>query len=295
MSAVMEARAEAARAADTLVEVQGLGRIFDVSKPWLNRVIEHAWLGFGPQKNHAVGSARNDWVLCLDADERVSPALGDSIRSALSAPGFIAYRMARRNRFLGRWLKHGEGYPDWSVRLFDRRHARWSEDTVHEHVLVDGPVGRLRGDLLHASAESLDAYLAKRPTKLKVNQLGHPRRQSREPRSRPRHGEALEPVDDPAERAAQEYRALEGVHHVRTGFQDYIADAEGLPVLPTARVGDLQRASFVDAIKFEMEHASIYNSRQAASWAGSAGGTAAGRRSPWRRRAASRLARSAVR
>src|SRR5438876_383959 len=57
--------------------------------------------------------------------------------------------------------RDAEGYPDWSVRLFDRRHARWSEDTVHEHVLVDGPVGRLRGDLLHASAESLDAYLAK--------------------------------------------------------------------------------------------------------------------------------------
>ena len=69
--------------------------------------------------------------------------------------------MARRNRFFGRWLRHGEGYPDWTMRLFDRRHARWSDDAVHEHVLADGPVGRLDGDLLHASAESLDAYLAK--------------------------------------------------------------------------------------------------------------------------------------
>src|SRR5260370_12221853 len=69
--------------------------------------------------------------------------------------------MARGNRLLGRCLAHGEGYRDWSVRLFDRRHARWSEDAVHEHVLADGPVGRLDGDLLHASAESLDRYLAK--------------------------------------------------------------------------------------------------------------------------------------
>jgi hypothetical protein len=69
--------------------------------------------------------------------------------------------MARRNRFFGRWLAHGEGYPDWNVRLFDRRHARWTQDPVHEHVVADGPVARLEGDLLHASAESLDAYMRK--------------------------------------------------------------------------------------------------------------------------------------
>jgi hypothetical protein len=69
--------------------------------------------------------------------------------------------MPRRNRFLGKWLGHGEGYPDWNLRLFDRRHARWSEDAVHEHVLFDGKVGRLSGDLLHTSGDSLEAYLAK--------------------------------------------------------------------------------------------------------------------------------------
>jgi len=79
----------------------------------------------------------------------------------MQAPRHKAYAMARRNRFLGRWLTHGEGYPDWNLRLFDRRHARWSEDDVHEHVVGNADVGRLSGDLLHASAESLDAYLAK--------------------------------------------------------------------------------------------------------------------------------------
>jgi hypothetical protein len=91
----------------------------------------------------------------------LSPELERAIRNAMQEPRRQAYAMARRNRFLGRWLAHGEGYPDWNVRLFDRRHARWSEDVVHEHVLADGPVGRLDGDLLHASAESLDRYLAK--------------------------------------------------------------------------------------------------------------------------------------
>jgi len=124
-------------------------------------VIEQAWLGFGPQKNFAVAQAANDWVLCLDADECVSPELARSIRSTLQHARFNAYEMPRRNRFLGKWLAHGEGYPDWNLRLFDRRHARWSEDAVHEHVLFDGKVGRLSGDLLHTSGDSLEAYLAK--------------------------------------------------------------------------------------------------------------------------------------
>ena len=125
------------------------------------RVIEHEWLGFGAQKNFAVAQATNEWVLCLDADERLTPELGRSICAALTQPRFAAYTMRRRNRFLGKWLAHGEGYPDWNLRLFDRRGARWSEDAVHEHVVSSAPVGRLDGDLLHASAESFDDYLDK--------------------------------------------------------------------------------------------------------------------------------------
>jgi len=127
------------------------------------RVIEHAWEGFGPQKNFAVGEARHDWVLCLDADERVTPELAAAIAAlfAQGPPAAAACAIARRNRFFGRWLAHGEGYPDWNVRLFDRRRARWSDDQVHEKVVADGPAVRLDGDLLHASAESIDAYIAK--------------------------------------------------------------------------------------------------------------------------------------
>lgn len=127
------------------------------------RVIDHAWEGFGPQKNFAVGQARHDWVLCLDADERVTPGLAASIVAlfAQGLPPATAYALARRNRFLGRWLAHGEGYPDWNVRLFDRRHARWTPEPVHETVQAEGQVVRLAGDLEHASAESIEAYIAK--------------------------------------------------------------------------------------------------------------------------------------
>lgn len=125
------------------------------------RVIAQDWLGFGPQKQFAVMQAAHDWVLCVDADERVSPELRRSIEAALAAPDRTAYRFARCNRFLGRYLRHGEGYPDWSLRLFDRRRARWSDDAVHEKVVAEGEIGTLAGDLLHESAESLDSYLAK--------------------------------------------------------------------------------------------------------------------------------------
>lgn len=125
------------------------------------RVLHQDWLGFGPQKQYAVDACRHDWVLCLDADERVSPELLASLQAALAAPQHSAYRFARCNRFLGRYLKHGEGYPDWSLRFFDRRHARWSDDAVHEKVITDGEIGTLQGDLLHDSAESLASYLTK--------------------------------------------------------------------------------------------------------------------------------------
>jgi len=125
------------------------------------RVLQKEWLGFGPQKQFAVESARHDWVLCLDADERVSESLRASILAALAAPAAQAYAMPRCNRFMGRWLRYGEGYPDWSLRLFNRRHARWSDDPVHEKVLTAAPVARLEGDLLHDSAETLESYLDK--------------------------------------------------------------------------------------------------------------------------------------
>jgi glycosyltransferase involved in cell wall biosynthesis len=137
------------------------------------RVLHQDWLGFGRQKRFAVEQASHDWVLCLDADERVSDPLRASIVEALQAPRFRAYRMPRCNLFMGRWLRHGEGYPDWSLRLFNRRSANWSEDEVHEKVLTTSPVGSLPGDLLHQSQESLTAYLEKqnRYTSLQAEEL----------------------------------------------------------------------------------------------------------------------------
>jgi glycosyltransferase involved in cell wall biosynthesis len=131
----------------------------DLARKMGARVVQKEWLGFGQQKQFAVEQASHDWVLCVDADERVSPELARSIESALAAPASPVYRMARRNRFLGRWLAHGEGYPDWSPRLFNRLNARWSDDLVHEKVLFAVTPGTLEGDLMHDSSDDLSTYL----------------------------------------------------------------------------------------------------------------------------------------
>jgi glycosyltransferase involved in cell wall biosynthesis len=125
------------------------------------RVVQKEWLGYGRQKQFAVEQAKHDWVLCLDPQEQVSPQLAESIRRALAAPASGVYRMARRNRFLGKWLSHGEGYPDWSPRLFNRLNARWSDDTVYEKVLFALTPGTLQGDLLRDAHEDIAAYVAR--------------------------------------------------------------------------------------------------------------------------------------
>jgi glycosyltransferase involved in cell wall biosynthesis len=131
----------------------------EIAHRYRARVVQKEWLGFGRQKQFAVEQASNDWVLCLDADERVSSELATSIQAALASPVSPVYRMPRRNRFLGRWLSHGEGYPDWSPRLFNRMNARWSDDLVHEKVLFAVTPGTLRGDLMHDSTDDLANYL----------------------------------------------------------------------------------------------------------------------------------------
>ena len=126
------------------------------------RVVHQDWLGFGPQKNYAVQQANHDWVLCLDADEWVSEALSRSIRQLLeSPPDRHAYRFPRRNILLGRALRFGGGYPDTKLRLFDRRHAQWNQAAVHEEVETTTEVGLIEADLMHDTAPSLPAAMAK--------------------------------------------------------------------------------------------------------------------------------------
>ncbi len=132
-----------------------------IAERWGARFISHEWEGFGRQKQFAVEQARNPWILALDADEWISDELASAIRRAMHHPTGYAYAFARRNRFMGRWLRHGEGYPDYNLRLFHRDHARWSSDPVHEKLLTAATVERLPGDLMHESEDGLSRYLDK--------------------------------------------------------------------------------------------------------------------------------------
>jgi glycosyltransferase involved in cell wall biosynthesis len=124
------------------------------------RVIERDWPGYAAQKEFAVRAATYDWVLCLDADERLSPDLRAEIE-ALRAGGFgdvAGFEMPRCTRYLGAWIRHGTWYPDRQLRLFDRRRGGWVNRhvyAVHERVEVDGKVRRLAGDLLHEPYRSV--------------------------------------------------------------------------------------------------------------------------------------------
>jgi glycosyltransferase involved in cell wall biosynthesis len=134
------------------------------------------WPGFGAQKNRALAHARGRWVLSIDADERVTPELAASIRAVVAADAsgnesapettptdgkLAGYEFSRLSNFCGQWMRHGDWYPDRVLRLFRREAGRFSDDLVHERLIVQGGIGRLSGELLHDSMPSLESALEK--------------------------------------------------------------------------------------------------------------------------------------
>jgi glycosyltransferase involved in cell wall biosynthesis len=132
----------------------------DIARRFGASVFVEEWKGFAAQKNSAVAKATCDWVLSLDADEEMSAELAQSIQQTTEASGaFDGYLIARRNLFLGRWMRHGGFYPDRKLRLWKRQLGRFEERPVHETARVDGSIGTLRGDLIHHAYPTLDGYL----------------------------------------------------------------------------------------------------------------------------------------
>jgi len=138
---------------DATVEIcRSLGAIVEITD----------WRGFGVQKNRAIERCRNEWILSLDADERVTTTLRTEIELGLAAPGNnVAFRIPRLSSYCGRQMRHGGWWPDYVARLFRRSHARFSDDLVHERLVADGAIGTLTQPLAHEAFVSLEEVLDK--------------------------------------------------------------------------------------------------------------------------------------
>jgi glycosyltransferase involved in cell wall biosynthesis len=131
-----------------------------IARQFTEHVVFREWSGYVAQKNYAAALARYDWILSLDADERVTPELAHDIRSVLAAtPVHTAFRMPRVTWHLGRWIRTTDWYPDYQLRLYDRRRAEWTGRYVHEAVSVSGSVGDLHGELQHFAYRDIAEHL----------------------------------------------------------------------------------------------------------------------------------------
>jgi glycosyltransferase involved in cell wall biosynthesis len=143
-----------------VVDSQSSDETVAIARRYTDRVEVRDWPGYVEQKNYAASIAAHDWILSLDADERVTPELAAEIRAELAgAPAHAAYRMPRVTWHLGRWVRTTDWYPDFQTRLYDRRAARWAGRYVHESVAVDGSIGRLRGELQHYAYDDIADHL----------------------------------------------------------------------------------------------------------------------------------------
>lgn len=133
----------------------------DICREYTPHVHMTDWPGFGPQKNRALALATGDWVLSLDADERVPDALRAEIQAAMAGAAHDAFRMPRLSSYCGRFMRHGGWWPDHVTRLFKRTRSRFSDDLVHERLVVEGTTGTLHQHLIHLAFTDLEEVLDK--------------------------------------------------------------------------------------------------------------------------------------
>ena len=175
------------------------------------RVYVRAWPGYGAQKNHAAALASHDWILSLDADERVTPALATEIQTLLTRePARRGYRIPRISHYLGRWIRGTDWYPDYQLRLYDRRAGEWLSRRVHESVKLSGEPGVLRNDLQHFPYKDISDHLGTidRYTTLAAEEMY----------ARGRRATAFDLVLHPPAAFLRNYLLRRGIADGRTGF-----------------------------------------------------------------------------
>jgi glycosyltransferase involved in cell wall biosynthesis len=158
-----------------VVDAESTDRTVELAKGFTPQVIVRPWEGYSAAKTFAVSLSTHEWVLWLDADERVTAELAEDIQHAVEEnySGVSAFRFARRAYFLGKWIRHCGWYPGFVTRLFRKSRAQFSDDAVHEQLAVRGAVAALPHDLLHFTDDDLEHYFEKlnRYTSLAADQL----------------------------------------------------------------------------------------------------------------------------
>jgi (heptosyl)LPS beta-1,4-glucosyltransferase len=146
-----------------VVDACSTDRTVEIVREYTSRVFIRLWPGFGPQKNYGIDRSTADWILIVDADERVTDGLRDEIiRSIEGAPDDVAgFEIPRRNVFYGRWIQGGGLYPDRQLRLFRRQAGRYDDVLLHEHLAVHGRIDRLTAPLDHYSMPTIKDHVGK--------------------------------------------------------------------------------------------------------------------------------------
>jgi glycosyltransferase involved in cell wall biosynthesis len=167
-----------------VVDAESTDKTVQLAREFTEKVWVRPWPGFARQKNFAIEQASGEWILSLDADERVTPELCARIRRILAEGGPAdGYRLPRRNIFWGAWVRHGGLYPDYQLRLFRRSAGRFVEDAVHESVEVRGRVDTLAEALDHRSYRDVEDFVRRsnRYSTLAAQDWGRHRRRARVP------------------------------------------------------------------------------------------------------------------
>ena len=143
-----------------IVDSESTDRTLEIARRFTDRIFIRPWPGYSAQKNFAAEQATHAWIFNLDADERVSPDLDKEIRDLKSRgePSASGFEMPRRTFYMGRWINHSGWYPDFKLRLYNRRAGHWHGDYVHESVAVNGDVRRLSGTIIHNTVRNVSEH-----------------------------------------------------------------------------------------------------------------------------------------
>ncbi|MCL5411595.1 MAG: glycosyltransferase family 2 protein [Patescibacteria group bacterium] len=153
---------ESVRWADEIVVVDSgsTDKTEEIAKKYTKEVYYNEWLGYSEQKNWGAQKCRNDWVLCLDADERISLELRTEIEEALEEKNFNGYFLPTKDFIFGKWILHGKWSPQEHIRLYKKSKGSWTKD-VHEVVQVNGGVGHLKNPILHVGHTDVSEFISK--------------------------------------------------------------------------------------------------------------------------------------